>query len=335
LGGRWRARGFVPGHGFAPPGVPRPARDETVPPVDQSVLGPMARTAADLMLALDVIAGPDDADAVAFHLRLPPPRATTLDRFRVLIVDEHPLVPTSDAIRAALATLATQLARAGCRVRRNPPSDLLPDMRELSTLFIELLMAFFGADMAATDYESAGRAAAASAAASAAAASAAATRRTAIAGAAAGAKGRSRAGDLASAAVRGTAMSHRDWIHADRRRFAFAAQWQRVFDEYDVVVCPAASSVAFAHDARPFDRRLLAIESGGQSTEMRYDLLPMWAAWPTPTGQPVTTIPIGRDPAGLPIGAQIIGPRLEDRTPIAFATLIEPLTGGFTPPPLE
>ena len=44
-------------------------------------------------------------------------------------------------------------------------------------------------------------------------------------------------------------------------------------------------------------------------------------------------MPIGRTDAGLPIGVQIIGNYLEDRTTIAFAGLIEREFGGFTPPP--
>jgi amidase len=44
-------------------------------------------------------------------------------------------------------------------------------------------------------------------------------------------------------------------------------------------------------------------------------------------------MPIGRSRAGLPIGVQIIGPFLEDRTTIAFAGLMEREFGGFSPPP--
>jgi amidase len=269
-------QGIVPLRGFAPPGAPR---EEIAPDVDQSVLGPMARTAADLMLALDVIAGPDDADAVGYQLRLPPPRATTLDAFRVAIVDEHPLVPTSKAIRAAIATLATQLEQAGCKVQRQRtlPADALPDMRALSALFNDLLMAFFSADAPPQQGGS-------------------------------------------NDDARG--MSHRDWIHADRRRFEYAARWRRLFEACDVVICPTASTVAFPHDDRPFAQRTLAIDA----VDMPYQQLPLWCAWPTPTGQPVTTIPIARDADGLPIGIQMIGPRLEDRTPIMFATLLEHIT---------
>ena len=37
---------------------------------------------------------------------------------------------------------------------------------------------------------------------------------------------------------------------------------------------------------------------------------------------------------GLPIGAQLIGPMFEDRTPIRFAELLETEFRGFDPPPL-
>jgi amidase len=51
-------------------------------------------------------------------------------------------------------------------------------------------------------------------------------------------------------------------------------------------------------------------------------------------GLPATVAPIGRSETGLPIGMQIIGPFLEDRTTLAFAALIERKFGGFVPPPL-
>jgi amidase len=58
----------------------------------------------------------------------------------------------------------------------------------------------------------------------------------------------------------------------------------------------------------------------------------IWAAPATLPGLPATALPIGRSPEGLPIGAQIIGPWLEDRTPIHLARLIEREFGGFQPP---
>ena len=48
-------------------------------------------------------------------------------------------------------------------------------------------------------------------------------------------------------------------------------------------------------------------------------------------GLPVVVVPVPLEP--LPIGVQIIGNYLEDRTTITFAGLIEREFGGFTSPP--
>ena len=48
---------------------------------------------------------------------------------------------------------------------------------------------------------------------------------------------------------------------------------------------------------------------------------------------PATVAPIGRTPAGLPVGLQIVGPYLEDRTTIDFARRLGAVIGGYEPPP--
>ena len=59
----------------------------------------------------------------------------------------------------------------------------------------------------------------------------------------------------------------------------------------------------------------------------------VWPEIATTPGLPATAVPIDRSETGLPIGVQIVGPYLEDRTTIAFAELIEREFGGFVPPP--
>ena len=110
-----------------------PVRGHTPPPFpaipvgpDLTVLGPMARGAADLSLLLDVIAGPDPLDAgVSYRLALPPPRHDALKGFRVLVVESHPLMPPNTDVRAAIEALAANLAKAGVTITRESP--LLPD----------------------------------------------------------------------------------------------------------------------------------------------------------------------------------------------------------------
>ena len=53
-----------------------------------------------------------------------------------------------------------------------------------------------------------------------------------------------------------------------------------------------------------------------------------WSGIATFPGLPATCAPIGKTKAGLPVGVQIIGPRYEDRTTIAFADLIERAFGA-------
>jgi amidase len=48
---------------------------------------------------------------------------------------------------------------------------------------------------------------------------------------------------------------------------------------------------------------------------------------------PATARPITCTSAGLPMGIQIVGPYLEDRTPIHAALLMDDLFGGFVRPP--
>src|ERR1700683_4418774 len=67
--------GLIPTRGHGPPGI--------VTPTDISVVGPMARDADDLALALGVLAGPDLLQQAAWRVQLPAPRARQLKDFRV------------------------------------------------------------------------------------------------------------------------------------------------------------------------------------------------------------------------------------------------------------
>jgi amidase len=289
--------GIVPMRGIAPPGAPSlsvPVR------VDLAVAGPMARSAGDLALALDVVAGPDDAEALAYKLVLPPPRHTGLRDFHVLVIDEHPLLPTAGIVRAALDDIAVRLARIGVKVARTSP--LLPDLACVGHVYTQLWMAIVGADLPDDVYAS---------------------QQSAAAALPPGAAG------LAATGLRGRVMSHREWIRTDRIRTGIAACWRRVFGEWDVVLCPVMPTPAFAHDHSDRIARRIQIDSA----EVPYGDQTMWICIATLAGLPATAMPIGLSDEGLPIGMQIIGPWLEDRTTIAFAELIEREFGGFIAPP--
>jgi len=289
--------GLVPLRGFAPPGTPSLSVSTDV---DLAVVGPMARSAGDLALALDVVAGPDDDESAAYKLALPPPRHADLERFRVLVVDEHPLVPTADSIRSALGTFADNLVRAGSKVGRASPA--LPDLALVARTYAQLLMSFIGADLPDDAYRRSQAAAAALL-----------------------------PDDASPSALslRGTVMSHRAWIRTDRVRAGVAHQWRQLFREWDVVVCPVMPTLAFSHDHRDMNAREMVVDG----TVIPYVAQSVWSSVATLTGLPATAMPIGISEDGLPIGIQIVGPYLEDRTTITFAALVERELGGFVAPP--
>src|SRR3954447_4365440 len=95
----------------APPAPPWPID------LDLAVVGPMARTARDLTLLLDVMTGPDPlTHGKAYDVTLPPARHERLEDFRVLIIDEHPLIPTGSAVRAGANRVADALVDGGAHV---------------------------------------------------------------------------------------------------------------------------------------------------------------------------------------------------------------------------
>jgi amidase len=261
--------GLIPSRGHAPPGVDGAG-------IPLAVVGPLARTAADLALALGATAGPDRQDARAYGLALPPMRRTGLADYRVLILDAHPVAAVDGEIRAALDGLGRGLARRGAYVTRS--SDRLPDLAKAHEIYGGMM----GVAM-------------------------------------------SRGGPEPSKATAHEWMGLLDGQEMVRRA------WAAFFEEIDVVLAPAMGAVAFPHTVvGPETANSLIID--GQPTPYFAQLA--WPGMATLANLPATAIPIGQTKAGLPIGAQVIGPYLEDLTTIGFAGLVEREFGGFVPPNL-
>jgi amidase len=290
--------GLVPARGYSRPALPPLAGSG-----DLAVIGPMARTAADLARALEVVAGPDEERAgIGYRLALPPARHDSLDSFRVLVIDTHPLMPTNNAVRTAIGRLSKRLAKSGVKIGHG--SALLPSLADSARLYMRLLASVKSSSLPSERYEETQSAVETLA-----------------------------LGDysLEAERMRGTVLSHRDWIDADVARQRLQQQWKLLFREWDIVLYPAAPVPAFPHDhSLPIEARHIEID--GEAYPF-YDACFVWADPATTCGLPATSMPIDRSSTGLPIGVQIIGPYLEDRTTIAFAALLEREFGGFVPPP--
>ncbi|WP_280409111.1 amidase [Nocardia brasiliensis] len=287
--------GLVASRGMvAPPGPALPAER------DLPVVGPMARTARDLALLLDVMAGPDPlTHGIAYRLTLPPARHERLADFRVLVLDEHPNIPTGSAVRAGLHRVADALVAAGAHVARH--SSLLPDLAEAATLYTQLLVSDLAARFPADRYEL-------------------------LRAAAAGLDPQ----DDSYQAVwqRSAVFSHRDWIEANNRRELHRHGWRHLFAEFDAVVCPITPTPAFPHDHTSLGERRIAIDGVDYPFNDQF----VWAGLATMPGLPATAIPADRTADGLPVGVQLIGPIFEDRTPLRLAELLEQEIGGFQAP---
>jgi amidase len=137
------------------------------------------------------------------------------------------------------------------------------------------------------------------------------------------------AASLSATRLRGNVMNYREWVRADRLRTGISDCWQRLFREWDAVLCPVLPTPAFAHDRSDMATRRLSIDG----TEIAYGDQILWSGNATLAGLPSTAMPIALSDEGLPIGMQIIGPFLEDRTTMMLAELIEREFGGFVAPP--
>ncbi|MFF4341981.1 amidase [Kitasatospora sp. NPDC001540] len=287
---------LLPTRGMVPPRAPALPAD-----IDLAVVGPMARSTRDLALLFDVMTGPDPLTlGVAHTTVLPPARHERLRDFRVLVLDEHPLVPVGADVRAGLARVADALADGGARVEHRSP--LLPDLAEAAEVYALLMFSALGANFPLGMYEQ-------------------------LRAQAAGLDADDRS--LAAARLRGASLSHRDWVAADQRRELHRRGWRELFAEFDAVIAPITPTAAFPHQQDP---DLLGRRITVDGTTLPYFDQLAWAGVATMPGLPATAVPTGPSADGLPVGVQLIGPMYEDRTPLRLAELLEERLGGFRAP---
>ena len=126
--------GFQPGPWDGSPGYP----------MDVAVAGPLARSARDLELALRALAAPDRDAAKAWTWRMPAPRHTRLEDFRVGYVFDDRIAPLSSEIGALYEEVLAALSRRGAKLTRGWPSGL--DLQAHLPTFQFLVLALVTAD---------------------------------------------------------------------------------------------------------------------------------------------------------------------------------------------
>jgi len=280
--------------GHVPPGVPAGAAFSDNAP-DLPVSGPLARSAGDLLEAMRVLGGPAGDAARAYRWSLPEPRQKRLRDFRIgYVIDDQYAKPSSDVL-AVLEAAVRGLEKAGAKLEPGWPAGVQPEAQLRNYMY--LLSSDINGRLPPGQLEQ---------------------MRPAY---------QANPKDPWNAAPFG---SHARWVEETDRRYAARAIWQNWFKTHDVFLAPAAVAAAFPHDqSDPLFNRTLQTPDGPRP----YMDMVRWAAPATLSGLPATVAPVGRTSAGLPVGLQIIGPYLEDATPIQFAILLKEVAGGFEPPP--
>ncbi len=286
-------------------------------PTDIAVIGPLARSAGDLAVAMTLLAGPDP-DETGLTYILPPPRVSSLKALRVAVWSHEPGQETDSETTAAIDAMAAELERQGVTVSHSARPAF--DATEAFHLYLRALDAGWSAR--ATEAILASK-----------------RKRLATLD----------PNDQTADAVmaRATDMAHRDWLALNERRMKLRRVWSAFFREWEVLLSPAINTAALPHMQEG-----ASLMTAGRPVAARYiQTGPVWDRkvavngrtvayndmlfWPGLTAGfhlPATIVPIGFTQAGLPLGVQIAGPIYGDRMTLMAAALFEQAGYRFKPP---
>ncbi|MDP2226812.1 MAG: amidase [Moraxellaceae bacterium] len=301
--------GHKPSHGIISMQghIPGPPGELTEP--ELAVAGPMARSATDLALLLEVTGAAPPAMADGWQLNLPRAPQKSLSDFRVLMWMDDPGCPLDSRLSAVYTQLQSSLVKAGASVTRGSPDNLSLE-RFFAEYAVQITAQFLAWPPAATPT----------------------VMRHLM----------SMGGSLTSLLplpglpphadkfAKGAAISHANWLAAREAGLHLRAEFLKVFGKYDVILTPPVMTTAFRHDhSRFFSLRKVTVDGKRRS----YTDMLMWQAPPVLMGLPATSAPVGLTHDHLPVNVQIIGAPYHDLHTLKFAELMAAVTGGFRAPP--
>ena len=275
---------------------------EHTPDADLSVCGPLSRSAEDLAVALDTMAGAPGRERRGWRLELPPPGFNRLGDLRVALWPDDDLCPVSTEIADRVASVGETLARLGASVSDSARPSF--DTKRAHDTYVSLLNSVMSSAQLEEDYR----------------------------------RNEARAAqfdpaDMSFRAVsaRGMVLNHREWIRYNFKREHLRFAWDDFFEQWDILLCPQMATPAFPHDHRPFGQRTIDVDG----THRDYFEQLFWSGLVTNAYLPSTVFPTGLSREGLPIGIQAVSAAYRDRRTIEFARLMaEELSGFRVPTPL-
>jgi len=285
--------GVISSRGQALPGV--------VATTDISAVGPLARSADDLAMALDVMAGPDDIDGIAWKLTLPKPRKKKLSDYKVAAIYTDPEAEVDEEVQKRLHALTEFLVKNKVKVEENKRPKI--DSRQAHRNYIQLLRGATVGRLTSEEFQKSLEA-----------------------------FGAIDPNDESypTQMIRAQAMYHKDWLAFNEMRHQMRLAWADFFEEYDLLLCPAATTTAFPHnqEGERWERTVMVNGKPQPSTTQMF-----WAGYSCNFYLPSTVAPAGFASDGMPVGVQIVGPQYGDHDCLHFARLLERDFQGFVPPP--
>lgn len=277
-------RGHIPG----PPGT------ESQPDLAEG--GPLARTASDLALLLEVIAGPGQREKTSWKLAMAPPRIKSLEQARVGLWLSDPLCPVDPELTDGYQQLARKLESQGALVSE-AKHDLL-NLTHILPPYFNLLGSLLSASLNKSQ-------------------------RRQMKWIALMEKWLHLFGPVTAHIGeygRGANQPHHQWLAWNETREKMRAQITTLFDEFDVLLTPITPTAAIPHDhSKPVFKRRITVADKPRAYMDQF----CWIALATLLGLPATSVPIGRTRNGLPFNIQVIGAPGMDLTTIRFGELLE------------
>jgi amidase len=267
---------------------------------DISAIGPLARSAEDLALALEVMAGPDDIDGVGWQLRLPKDHKKRFKEYKVAVIYTDSEAEVDEEVQKRLRALVEFLIKNKVKVDENARPKI--DSRQAHRNYIQLLRAATSKRMSKEMFQQ----------------------------------------NLEvfkvlppgdetyqSQMIRAQALYHRDWLLFNEDRHKMRLAWAEFFRQYDLLLCPVATTAASPHNHKGERwERMIPVNGRPQPSTTQM----FWAGYSGNFYLPSTVAPAGFTQEGLPVGVQIVGPQYGDYTCIHFARLLEREIQAFVPP---
>jgi amidase len=193
----------------------------TVAVGDISAIGPMARSAEDLAIALDVMSGPDAIDETGWRLRLPRPGKKKIQEYKVAVVYTDPEAEVDEEVQKGIRRVADFLKKNKVKVAEDARPEF--DAGKAHRNYIRLLRAATSGRLTPKEFRK---------------------------NLAAFNTLKPKDDGYQAQAIRAQAMYHKDWLAYNEDRHKMRLAWAEFFKQYDLLLCPTAATAAFPHNQK-------------------------------------------------------------------------------------